>query len=283
MNRTNWNNCQTHIWEGSPADFFNCDFEGLYLHNYILTELAEPDLSHIYIGETSNRKIRINQSLARFKGDETTRIVLLLSHGALGNKACRTYIEGRIYFALRRCAGTIILNNPRMVSVSQQGLDPEFLETAEEGIATALGTLPALHHEPRTFKILQRQENNFSFEMSINHHGKLRFADASLENGRWRVKAGSYLRDCLQGYRDDTSRLRNSLSTRGVLREVDLGLQRFTKDVSFSHANVAAGIVNGRMAFGPSRWVVKGRGTPLSDTDIRFSKKKGTPANFTIL
>ncbi len=269
-----------HTWERSPTEFFNCDIEELYLHHYILTEQVKPGLSHIYIGETSNRKIRIKQSLTRLKGDETTRIVLLLSHGKLAIKAYRTYIEGRLYFALRRCPGTIILNHYRMVSVSQKGLNQKFLEVAEEGIAKALEKIPALHYSPEAIETLQEQDNKPSFEMTIFHHGKLRFADASLENGRWLVKSGSYLRECLQGARDDTSKLRKSLSTGGVLRQVEIGLQRFTKDVTFSHANIAAGIVNGRMAFGPSRWVVKGLGTPLSDTDIRFLHKKGAPAKF---
>lgn len=69
--------------------------------------------------------------------------------------------------------------------------------------------------------------------------------------------------------------LREELIRKGALHEESPGMFRLTQDVAFSNANAAAGVINGKMASGPNRWVVRGRGTPLKDLPIKCSSRKG--------
>jgi hypothetical protein len=272
---------QMCIWKGNLREFDKLDLGDHYIHNYIITSHENPLSTNVYIGETSNRKIRINQSLQRFRGP-SPNILCLYSPIEISQKSWRTYIEGRLYFALRRHPSASLLNDPRMVSVVQNSLKPDFLSFAERGIHLALKHLVDWKLETPTHFMRPKPLCHLNFEMSLCHNGRLYFADAFEENNRWVVRAGSYVRHSSEGPFDDVRHLREELIDNGALYPEPSGLYRFGRDVAFSHPNAAAGVVNGKMACGAERWVVRGKGTPLKDFALRFPGRRGCAASFDI-
>lgn len=269
---------QIHAWEGSIEDFNKLNLGDYYVHNYILCDSGSSGVAKIYIGETGNRMVRIRQSLKRFSECLSPRIFLLFSSVENCHKFWRTFIEGRLYFALSRHPYIELLNHPQMVSAAQRGLSKDCLSYAEQGINLALEYLANWGVE------LQRAapHEHLVCEMSIVHHGKHLYADGFEDNGKWVVMAGSCARHLPPGPHDDGRRLREELIGTGTLCADSSGLYRFLYDVAFSSPSAAAGVINGKMASGPNRWVVRGRGTPLKELAIRFSGRRGCAASFDI-
>lgn len=268
-----------NLWEGSYPEFLAKNFQEAYLHIYMLYERIHSGEVRLYIGETAQGTRRVHQSLKKFPPDSSTRVVLLLFSEDLQRKSWRTYIEGRLYFALRRNTGISLINNHRMISVSQHGLDPAYLSVAEKAIDLGirhfvnggLMTLPPTDHTSL---------HEHGFEMSVQHLNQIVYSDAYVDEGFWVVRKNSFARHLGEGPSDDGRQVREQLIAEGFLVPFSPGLYQFVHDIAFSHANIGASVVNGKSACGMSRWLVRGHGMPLRDTELKLPWKKGLGSTY---
>jgi hypothetical protein len=269
------------IWEGSYPAFLSENFKAAYLHIYMLYERMNSGVLRLYVGETAHGTRRVHQSLKRFSTDSSTRVVLLLFSDELQRKNWRTYVEGRLYFAFRRNPEICLINNHRMISVSQHGLDPDFLMVAEKAInlgtrhfvnAGVMIPSPAVH---------STSVDELGFEIAVRHQNQIVYADAYIDRGVWVVRKDSIARHLDEGPSDDGRHAREKLIAEGFLAPLSPGLYRFVHDIAFSHPNISASIINGKSACGLSRWLVSGYGVPLRDTGLKLPWKKGSGSTYT--
>lgn len=270
-----------NIWEGSYPAFLSENFQGIYLHIYMLYERMNSGVLRLYVGETAHGTRRVHQSLKRFSTDDSTRIVLLLFSDELQRKNWRTYVEGRLYFAFRRNPNICLINNHRVISVSQHGLDPDFLAVAEKAIN--LGTRHFVNAGVMTPSptVYSTTVDELGFEIAIRHQNQIVYADAYIDCGVWVVRKDSIARHLVQGPSDDGRHAREQLIDEGFLVPVSSGLYQFVHDIAFSHANISASVVNGKSACGMSRWLVSGHGMPLRDTCLNLPWKRGLGSTYT--
>jgi len=270
------------IWSGSFDKLQNADLTSMHVHVYMIYERMPSGCLRLYVGETANGIKRIHQSLKRFQIGPSTRIVLLLFSNELKQKRLRTYIEGRLYFALRRHPEIFTINNHRMVSVLQRGLDAHFQAVAENAISKGIKSIVDVGLKTPVPLIRADTPNGQSFEMTIKHHNQILYADAYINNGHWIVRKDSIAKHLKEGPSDDARCVREQLIEDGLLQSVAPELYRFSNDIAFSHANVSASVINGKSACGKSRWLVRGHGMPLRDTGLKLRSKKGIGSSYKV-
>lgn len=133
--------------------------------------------------------------------------------------------------------------------------------------------------EPANDGWAERQLESSKRKGKVQSGGEVYYADGFEEDGKRMVKSGSCARHLSEGPFDDLRRLREEVIRRGVVFADPSRLYRFGRDMAFSLANAAAGVVNGEMASGPTRWVAQGRGTPLKELVVRFPGGRGCAAS----